>query len=65
MVASDFGDDGGSGNFADFIIGFYQGGGIIFERSFGEEVDFAVDDNFGEWLMLFLDEFDGAAGGEF
>ena len=45
VVASDFGDDGGGGDGADFIITFDAGRGVFCERSVGKKIDLAINNN--------------------
>lgn len=62
IIAGDFGDDGGSGNFFDEEIGFFEHGNFIAERSILEKVDSAVDDNFIKRNVFGEDLFDSATG---
>ena len=48
VVASNLGDDGGGGYFANFIIAFYASGSVLFEWGASKEIDFAVNDNLGK-----------------
>ena len=48
LVPRNFGDDGGRRDFANFVVAFYAGGGVLFEWSASKEIDFAVNDNLGK-----------------
>ena len=48
VVASNFGNNGGCRDFANFVVAFYAGGGVLFEWGVGKEIDFAVNDNLGK-----------------
>lgn len=63
-VAGDFCDDGGGADFFDEKVGFREEGDFVRERSVGEEVDGAVDEDFVETDFLRENLFDGAAGSE-
>lgn len=65
VIAGDLGDNRGGGDFSDETVGFFERGDVIGERGVLEEIDGAVDDDFGKFGFSSEDLLDGAAGGEF
>ena len=66
VIAGDFGEDGGGGDFFDEIVAFHEGGDVAREGGVGEEIAVAVDDDFGEadFRKVGAHVGDGAASGE-
>lgn len=62
-VAGNFGNDGGGGDLFDKGISFFEQGDLGFEWGVLEEIDSAVNDNFGKRGFSGKNLFDGAAGG--
>lgn len=65
IVAGNFGDNGGSRDFLDKQIGFFEDGYFVCQWRIGEKIDCTVNNNLAEGSFLCEHVFDSAAGGEF
>lgn len=64
-VAGNFGDDGGSGDFFNKTVGFFDSGNMTGEWGIVEKINDTVNDDFGKFDFGGEDLLDGTAGGKF